>query len=227
MVGKRGGALAGVMAIALASGSASSAQETAWSSPDTVTITASREDLIGAADTASQGVVTGEELALRPVYRTSQLLESVPGLVATIHSGEGKANQYLLRGENLDHGIDLADFVDDMPVNRPTNAHGQGYSDLNFLIPETIGGLDYTKGPYYAAIGDFGAVGSAHMKLVDDLPDQISVRAGTLGDQEILAGGTTHFDAGGRLWGAIDLDHLDGPWSPSNDYRKVSAAARY
>jgi hypothetical protein len=194
---------------------------------DTVTVTASRQDLTGSADTASQGSVTQEEIDLRPVFRTGQLLETMPGLVVTIHSGEGKANQYLLRGENLDHGIDLANFIDDMPINRPTNAHGQGYSDLNFVIPEVIGGLDYTKGPYYASVGDFGAVGSEHMKLVDDLPNQMSASAGTLGDQELFLGGTEHFDTGGKLWGALDLDHLDGPWNPANDFRKVAAAVHY
>src|SRR5580704_4413250 len=113
-----------------------------------VTVTASRLDLLGSATTASQGSVTEQELDLRPAYRVGQLLESVPGLVVTVHSGEGKANQYLARGFNLDHGTDIANFVDDMPVNRPTNTHGQGYSDLNFIVPELANGLDYTKGPY-------------------------------------------------------------------------------
>jgi outer membrane receptor protein involved in Fe transport len=139
-----------------------------------VIVTASRKDLLGKAMTASQGSVTREEVVLRPVYRIGQLYETVPGLVVTIHSGEGKANQYLMRGFNLDHGTDFASFVDGMPVNRPTNAHGQGYSDQNFLMPQTVSGLDFTKGPYYAAIGDFGAVGSAHVHLLDDLPDQLS-----------------------------------------------------
>jgi outer membrane receptor protein involved in Fe transport len=98
-----------------------------------VIVTASRRDLLGQAVTASQGVVTRQELVLRPVYRVGQLLETVPGLVVTVHTGEGKANQYLARGFNLDHGTDIANFIDDMPINRPTNAHGQGYSDLNFI----------------------------------------------------------------------------------------------
>jgi outer membrane receptor protein involved in Fe transport len=115
-----------------------------------VIVTASRKDLLGKAMTASQGSVTREEVVLRPVYRIGQLYETVPGLVVTIHSGEGKANQYLMRGFNLDHGTDFASFVDGMPVNRPTNAHGQGYSDQNFLMPQTVSGLDFTKGPYYA-----------------------------------------------------------------------------
>src|SRR5579872_5883498 len=135
-----------------------------------VTITASRLNLLGTADTASQGSVTQEELDLRPAYRVGQLLETVPGLVVTVHSGEGKANQYLARGFNLDHGTDIANFVDDMPINRPTNAHGQGYSDLNFLMPELSNGLDYTKGPYHAEVGDFGSVASTHIHLADEIP---------------------------------------------------------
>jgi outer membrane receptor protein involved in Fe transport len=194
---------------------------------ETVVVTASRKNLIGEADTASQGSVTEEELELRPVYRVGQLLESVPGLIVTVHSGEAKAYQYLLRGVNLDHGIDFANFVDDMPVNRPSNAHGQGYSDLNFVIPQLLSGVDYTKGPYFAEIGDFGSVGSEHMRLTDDLPNQISASAGTLGDDEIFGGGTLHFDDGGRLWGAADISRVDGPYTHPDNFRKVALTTRY
>ena len=194
---------------------------------ESITVTASRADLISIAKTASEGSVTREELDLRPVYRVGQLLETVPGLVVTIHSGEGKANQYLLRGVNLDHGIDFANFIDDMPINRPSNTHGQGYSDLNFIIPALLGGLDYTKGPYYAGIGDFGAVGSEHMRLLDELPNQISTSIGTLGDEAVFGGGTVHFDDGSRLLGAAEISHLDGPWGPGENYRKIALAGRY
>ena len=171
------------------------ADESADQKPiENVVVTSSRVEMLGNADTASQGSVTKEEIDLRPIYRVGQLLEAMPGLVVTIHSGEGKANQFLLRGENLDHGVDLAGFVDDMPVNRPTNTHGQGYSDLNFIMPQVLNGLDYTKGPYYASIGDFGAVGSIHMKFADDLPDQAQASVGTVGDQDLFGGGTYHFD---------------------------------
>src|SRR6201996_2450037 len=159
-----------------------------------VTVTTSRLNLLGTANTASQGAVTEEELALRPAYRVGQLLESVPGLVVTVHSGEGKANQYLARGFNLDHGTDIANFMDDMPINRPTNAHGQGYSDLNFIIPELIDGLDYTKGTYFASVGDFGAVASDHMHMANSIANQISLSAGTLGNDEAFLGGTHRFD---------------------------------
>jgi outer membrane receptor protein involved in Fe transport len=192
-----------------------------------IVVTASRQNLIGRATTASQGSVTKEELDLRPVYRVGQLLETVPGLVVTVHSGEAKAYQYLLRGVNLDHGIDFANFIDDMPVNRPSNAHGQGYSDLNFVIPQLLAGIDYTKGPYFAELGDFGSVGSEHMLLIDDLPNTIEASAGTLGDDEVFAGGTLHFGDGGRLLGAADLSRVDGPYTHPDNFRKIALAGRY
>jgi outer membrane receptor protein involved in Fe transport len=194
---------------------------------DSVVVTASRRDLIGAAITASQGSVTRQEIELRPIYRIGQLYESVTGLVVTVHSGEGKANQYLMRGFNLDHGTDFASFVDGMPVNRPTNTHGQGYSDQNFLMPEIVEGLDYTKGPYYAAVGDFGAVGSAHVHLTDDLANQVSASVGTLDDEELFAGGTWHLDSDDRVWGVIDYGHLNGPWNPPSNFNKINLAGRY
>jgi outer membrane cobalamin receptor len=192
-----------------------------------VVVTASRADLLGAAITASQGSATAKEIELRPVYRIGQIYESVPGLVVTVHSGEGKANQYLLRGFNLDHGTDFASFVDNMPVNRPTNAHGQGYSDQNFLSPQLVSGIDYTKGPYYADIGDFGAVGSAHVKLTDDLASQVQGSVGTLGDEGLFAGGTRRFDSDDRLWAAADVVHVDGPWSPPGEFNRVNVTTRF
>jgi outer membrane cobalamin receptor len=110
-----------------------------------ITVTARRIELIAKATTASEGVIADQEIQLAPTYRPGQLLETVPGLIVTLHSGEGKANQYLLRGYNLDHGTDLETHVDDMPLNQPTHAHGQGYTDLNFMIPELANGITYTK----------------------------------------------------------------------------------
>jgi len=192
----------------------------------TIVVTASRKDLVGEAATASEGHISQQEVALRPIYRPGQLFESIPGLVVTIHSGEGKAQQYLIRGYNLDHGTDFANFVDDMPVNRPTNAHGQGYSDIAFLIPQVVAGIDYTKGPYHAAIGDFGSVASAHTRLVSDLPAQASATVGSDGYQDLFGGGTVAL-AEGKLLGAVQLVHLDGPWQPAQNFRKVNAVLRY
>jgi outer membrane receptor protein involved in Fe transport len=199
---------------------------TSQSSTDIV-VTASRADLLGKAATASQGSITGKEVELRPIVRPGQLFESIPGLVVTIHSGEGKANQYLIRGYNLDHGTDFANFIDDMPVNRPTNTHGQGYSDLSFLMPQIVSGIDYTKGPYYAAVGDFGSVASAHTRIANQIPNQVIATVGTDGYQSLFTGGTLHFTDDRRLLGALELSHYDGPWKPGQDFKKVNAALRY
>ena len=153
-----------------------------------VTVTADRLSLLGKATTASEGIVVNEELALTPAYRVGQLLETVPGLQVTSHSGEGKANQYLMRGYNLDHGTDLATFIDGMPVNEPTHAHGQGYTDLNFLIPELATNITYTKGTYYADEGDFASVGSVHINYLNRLEPQASFTAGTFGYERAFAG---------------------------------------
>jgi outer membrane receptor protein involved in Fe transport len=182
--------------------------------------------LLGAASTASEGIVVNDELALTPAYRVGQLLETIPGLQVTSHSGEGKANQYLLRGYNLDHGTDLATFVNGMPVNETTHAHGQGYTDLNFLIPELATNIKYTKGTYYADEGDFSSVGSVHINYLDRIDNQVSLTGGTLGYRRLLAGGSTGI-ADGSLLGALELQHYDGPWVVPDDFRKINAVLRY
>jgi outer membrane receptor protein involved in Fe transport len=226
------GRLALISTAALALGATAARAEDEAAAPKTgavseVVVTASRLDLLGTADTASQGAVTQKELELRPVYRVGQILESTPGLVVTAHSGEGKANQYLVRGFNLDHGTDIANFVDDMPINRPTNTHGQGYSDVNFEIPELAQGLDYTKGPYYAAVGDFGAVASTHLKLANELPNQLAVAAGSFGIYNVFAGGTRAFGDDDRIVGGLYYGHLDGPFDHPDNFRKFAGEARY
>jgi outer membrane cobalamin receptor len=128
-----------------------------------VEVTGRRINLVGEAVSASQGMVGQQEIRIRPLLRTGEVLELVPGMVVTQHSGTGKANQYFLRGFNLDHGTDFATWVDGMPVNMRTHGHGQGYTDLNFVIPETIASLEYNKGSHYSDRGDFSSVGSAEM----------------------------------------------------------------
>jgi outer membrane receptor protein involved in Fe transport len=191
-----------------------------------ITVTARRIDLIGKASTASEGVVADQEIQLTPAYRPGQLLETVPGLIVTLHSGEGKANQFLLRGYNLDHGTDLETYVDGMPVNQPTHAHGQGYTDLNFMIPELADSIGYTKGPYYASVGDFGAVGSVHVGYRDSIPDQVAATVGTLGFQRILTAGSQTLGSG-NLLAALELQHYDGPFVTPDEARKENAVLRY
>src|SRR5271165_863806 len=191
-----------------------------------ITVTAQRLALLGTADTASEGVVDDRELQLAPQYRPGQLLETVPGLIVTLHSGEGKANQYLMRGYNLDHGTDLETTVDGMPINQPTHAHGQGYTDLNFMIPELADQLTYTKGPYYAKVGDFGAVGSVRVDYRDTIEDQVSATIGTLDFQHIFAAGTESL-GDGHLLAAMEVQHYDGPFVTPDDARKENVVLRY
>jgi outer membrane receptor protein involved in Fe transport len=191
-----------------------------------ITVTSERMDLLGAVSTASEGVVADQELQLAPVYRPGQLLETVPGLIVTLHSGEGKANQYLMRGYNLDHGTDLETYVDGMPINQPTHAHGQGYTDLNFMIPELADGIGYTKGPYYASVGDFGAVGALRVSYRDTIPDEVSATVGTLGFQRIFSAGSQPL-GDGHLLAAAELQHYDGPFATPDDARKGNFVLRY
>jgi hypothetical protein len=191
-----------------------------------VSVTAKRLELLGTAESASEGVVADQELQLTPAYRPGQLLETVPGLTVTSHSGEGKANQYLMRGYNLDHGTDLATFVDGMPINQPTHAHGQGYTDLNFMLPELADGLTYTKGPYYPSVGDFGSVGSVRMQYRDTIDDQIEVGAGSFDFQRVFAAGSQALGEG-HLLEAAELQHYDGPFDNPDAARKENAVLRY
>src|SRR6202051_1018821 len=153
---------------------------------------------------ASSGDISREQMLSQPLLRSAAVLENVPGLIVTQHSGEGKANQYFLRAFNLDHGTDLALEVDDMPVNMPSHAHGQGYSDLNFLIPELTADLYYKKGPYYADEGDFATAGTARIGLVSELPDSVTLGAGQDGYRRALVMGSTVL-AGGTLLGAGEV----------------------
>jgi outer membrane receptor protein involved in Fe transport len=191
-----------------------------------VIVTAPRADLVGKVSSASEGVIEDKEVQLTPDYRPGQLLETVPGLIVTLHSGEGKANQYLMRGYNLDHGTDLATYVDDMPINQPTHAHGQGYTDLNFMMPELVDRISYTKGPYYADVGDFGAVGSVRLSYRDTIDDQISAGAGSYGYERVFAAGSRPLGQG-ELLEAGEVQHYDGPFVNPDDARKVNAVLRY
>ncbi|CAL79346.1 putative outer membrane receptor; putative iron transport (COG1629) [Bradyrhizobium sp. ORS 278] len=176
---------------------------------------------------ASETVITGDEINARPATRPGEVLEAVPGLIVTQHSGEGKANQYFLRGYNLDHGTDLALFVDDVPVNMRTHAHGQGYADLNWLMPETIGRVDVRKGPYFADEGDFASVGSVHIGLVDSVPKAIAqMTAGSFGYRRFFGMDSVH--AGdGHLLIAGEAGRYDGPWTTPDDAKKLNGLMRY
>ncbi len=192
-----------------------------------VLVEGSRMSQLGIADSANAGTVGQKELAARTVYRPGEMLEAMPGLIASQHSGEGKANQFYLRGFNLDHGTDLATTVDGMPVNQRSHAHGQGWTDVNFLIPELVARLDYRKGPYSAREGDFSSAGSAQVSYANRLVKDIaSVTVGQDGFARGMLAGSPEV-AGGTLLYALELMKNDGPWTRGDDYRKTNAVLRY
>ena len=185
------------------------------------------ENLVGIASAGSEGAITAVQLAVRPVNRAAEILETVPGLVISQHSGEGKANQYYLRGFNLDHGFDFAQTVAGIPVNMPTHAHAQGYADSNFLIPELVSGVQFRKGPYYAENGDFSSAGSANVNYFNVLPRPIvSLSGGTFGYQRVL-GAVSPSVGAGNLLAAFEFEQDAGPWVSPNDKNKYNAVLRY
>lgn len=208
----------------LALGSAQGAEPLELS---TVEVRAQAENLAGIAASGSEGVAASQRLSSVPVLRPGEVLEMVPGLIVTQHAGDGKANQYFLRGFNLDHGTDFATTVDGVPVNMPTHAHGQGYTDLNFLIPELVDRVTFRKGPYYAEAGDFSSAGAAHVAYFRRLPASLAQL--TLGEngyaRSLLAGSPVLGD--GHLLYGLELFHNDGPWQVAEDYRKINGVMRY
>jgi outer membrane receptor protein involved in Fe transport len=184
------------------------------------------EHQIGQAETASEGVVGGADLAVRPLLRVAELLEVVPGLIAAQHSGSGKANQYFLRGFNLDHGTDFTTYIDDVPINMRTHGHGQGYLDVNGLIPETIDRIDYRKGTYRADVGDFSMAGASFMSTVKSIDSFVGAEAGEYGWQRFAAGGTVPL-AEGELTMLGQWKTYDGPWEQPEDLEHESIWAKY
>ncbi len=192
-----------------------------------ITVLGNNNALTGNPLSATEGVVFGAQLQLRPISRPAELLEFVPGLIATQHSGEGKGNQYFLRGFNLDHGTDLALKVDGLPVNMPSHAHGQGYADLNFLIPELVESLAYRKGPYYAEVGDFGTAGSSEFTYSDKLEQgNLSLTAGENAYRRAFAGQS--FEAlAGDITVAGALTDYAGPWKLDQELDKKNGVLKY
>ncbi|MEJ2604794.1 MAG: TonB-dependent receptor [Gammaproteobacteria bacterium] len=184
-------------------------------------------ELIGSADTASEGLVGYADIQLPPLLRVGELVEAVPGMVATQHSGTGKANQYFLRGFNLDHGTDFSVSAEGVPLNMPTHGHGQGYLDLNFLIPELVATTRYRKGPYAAATGDFSSAGSVEFTFYDELPETLlGLTAGEHGYGRALAAGSTPI-GDGVITAALDATIYDGPWELDEDLKQYKGYLAY
>ena len=207
-------------------GGNASGDQTSITLPE-ISVSAEADRAFFAPDTASQGVVTGKQIEEQPRSRVGEVLELVPGLIATQHSGEGKANQYFLRGFNLDHGTDIDITLEDMPVNMRTHGHGQGYADLNFMIPELISTLHYSKGPYFPDLGDFDTAGAVQINYVDTLPHDLAlVTAGTLGYYRGL-GAMSRPVGAGNLLAAAEYVHANGPWTIPDNYNKGNLVLNY
>jgi hypothetical protein len=192
-----------------------------------VVVQGRRDSLIGVASSATQGATDAEQLADRPILRSGEIMETVPGMIITQHAGGGKANQYFLRGFNLDHGTDFATYLDGMPLNLPSHAHGEGYSDMNVVIPELVERLDYEKGPYYAGVGNYGSAGAAHLVFYKTLPqDFLTAEGGMFGFERAVFGLSQKLDSGNLLVGG-EAYHDDGPWVHPDDYSKFNGLMTY
>jgi len=191
-----------------------------------IVVTGARNSLIGSADSATEGHITAKQLATRPLLRPAEVMETVPGMIVTQHSGDGKANQYFLRGFNLDHGSDFATTLLGMPVNVVSHGHGQGYMDLNFLIPELVANVKYRKGVYAAEDGDFSATGSARIAYQRQLPAPfVDLAMGPHRFRRLLGAGSRQVN-GFELLGAIEVGSNDGPWDQAEDLRKLNTVLR-
>jgi outer membrane receptor protein involved in Fe transport len=193
----------------------------------TINVQSRADDLIGIASSAGQVTVGAEELQYRPLLRSGEVLETLPGLIITQHAGGGKANQYFMRGFNLDHGTDFAIFIDGMPLNLPSHAHGEGYSDMNTVIPEFVERVDAEKGPYYAEVGDYGSAGNAHVVISKTLSqDFIQVDGGMYQFARFVFGVSRKVGAGNLLYGG-EAYHDGGPWVHPDNYYKFNGLMTY
>jgi TonB dependent receptor/TonB-dependent Receptor Plug Domain len=199
-------------------------EDTTSADSQSITVRGHYDNAVGSSDAASQGVIGSALLKSRPALRPGEVLEFVPGVIVTQHSGDGKANQYFLRGFNLDHGTDFATRVNGMPVNMPTHGHGQGYTDLNFLLPELVQRIEYRKGPYFAKSGDFASAGAADIHYrtrLDEAFGQVSL--GENGYRRGVVGGSIDLSPGLTLLGALETLRNDGPWTVPERLRKTNA----
>ena len=185
------------------------------------------ENLVGVASAGSEGAITAKQLEVRPVNRAAEVLETVPGMIISQHSGEGKANQYYLRGFNLDHGFDFAQTVAGFPINMPTHAHAQGYADSNLLIPELVSGVQFRKGPYYAEGGDFSTAGSANVNYFNELERPIVTLTGGSFDYRRFLGAVSPRVGAGHLLAAFEYEQDNGPWISPNGKDKYNGVLRY
>ena len=175
---------------------------------------------------SSEQLIPGKDFEVRPQGRPADVLRLIPGLIIDQHQGGGKAEQYLIRGFDADHGTDLAIFVDGLPVNLRSHAHGQGYADLHFLIPETVKGVDVLKGPYWAEYGDFDTAAVINFVTRDYVEkNTLEVAGGSFNTQRYLALLSPTRGAL-KTFIAADLYHSDGPFDHPTGYVRFNLFAK-
>jgi hypothetical protein len=183
-------------------------------------------NLVGKAISASTGTISQEQIATRPLLRPGEILEDIPGLVISQHSGGGKANQYYLRGFQLDHGTNLEAVLNGVPVNLGTHAHGQGYSDINYLIPELVSYVEFKKGTYFADQGDFAVAGGYSLYYRNTIAPTAEFTIGDFGYDRLFLADSKNLGAGNLLYG-LELAHDNGSYVKPDEYGKYNGVLRY
>ncbi|GAA3521239.1 TonB-dependent receptor [Aquimarina addita] len=174
-------------------------------------------------------VITKIDSKTNPVNSSQEILRKIPGLFIGQHAGGGKAEQLFLRGFDVDHGTDVAISVDGIPVNMVSHAHGQGYADLHFVIPETINNLNFGKGPYYADQGNFNTAGFVAMHTKEKFnTNTIKLELGdfntfrTIGLFNLMEGAAKK-----DLSLAIEYLESDGAFESPQNFNRINLNAKY
>lgn len=163
-----------------------------------------------------------------PVKSSQEILRKVPGLLIGQHAGGGKAEQIFLRGFDIDHGTDVAISVDGMPVNMVSHAHGQGYADLHFVIPETIDNINFGKGPYYADKGDFNTAGYVDLSLKKSIDkSMVSYEAGQFNTNRFVGLFNILESSKSSAYVASEVYLTDGPFDSPQNFNRVNILGRY
>jgi len=183
-------------------------------------------NLVGKALSASTGTIGQEQIATRPLLRPGEVLEDIPGLVISQHSGGGKANQYYLRGFQLDHGTNLDASIVGVPINLGSHAHGQGYSDINYLIPELVSYVEFKKGPYFADQGDFAVAGGYNLYYRNTIDPLMEFTLGDFGYDRFVTAASPKVGAGNLLY-AVELAHDNGSYRKPDEYHRLNGVLRY
>tara|TARA_R110002049_G_scaffold63_14_gene432 strand:+ start:5367 stop:7595 length:2229 start_codon:yes stop_codon:yes gene_type:complete len=187
------------------------------------------EELVLRKEINALQTISNIDLLVNPVNNSQEILRKVPGLIIGQHAGGGKAEQIFLRGFDIDHGTDIALSVDGMPINMVSHAHGQGYSDLHFMIPETIQKIDFGKGPYFANQGDFNTAGYVNFSTKKSIQKStISLEAGQFNSQRFL--GMFNLLENKKdedAYVAIEYIANDGPFESPQNFNRLNLFGKY